>query len=268
MASVNVTNIVVLDNPSKFVDPFKFEITFECVRQLSSDLEWRVTYVGSAESEKADQVLDSILVGPVPMGVNRFVFEAPAPDHTKIPNQDLLGVTVVLLSCLYRSKEFIRIGYYVNNEYDDENAVYENGKRPVVVGEEMDIEGSEGEEEDEEDEEEEEDEEDEEEDDKDENPKEDTAEKKGSENKENSTEQDKDKADEKESTDEPASKKVKTETTEITETTGAEEKPKPKETVNAVPIPKNFEINKVKRSVLQDKPRVTRFSIDWEDHSE
>jgi len=37
----------------------------------------------------------------------------------KIPKDDLLGVTVVILSCYYREKEFVRIGYYVNNEYDD-----------------------------------------------------------------------------------------------------------------------------------------------------
>jgi histone chaperone ASF1 len=30
----------------------------------------------------------------------------------------LLGVTVLLITCSYKSKEFIRIGYYVNVEYD------------------------------------------------------------------------------------------------------------------------------------------------------
>ena len=40
-----------------------------------SDLEWKLTYVGSAESEKYDQVLDSVLVGPVFPGQYRFVFQ-------------------------------------------------------------------------------------------------------------------------------------------------------------------------------------------------
>lgn len=31
-------------------------------------------YVGAAESSEYDQVLDSIMVGPVPVGVNKFVF--------------------------------------------------------------------------------------------------------------------------------------------------------------------------------------------------
>lgn len=30
--------------------------------------------------------------------------------------QDLLGVTVILLSCFYRDREFIRVGYYINSE--------------------------------------------------------------------------------------------------------------------------------------------------------
>lgn len=40
-----------------------------------SDLEWKLIYVGSAESEKYDQVLDSVLVGPVYPGQYRFVFQ-------------------------------------------------------------------------------------------------------------------------------------------------------------------------------------------------
>jgi histone chaperone ASF1 len=31
--------------------------------------------VGSAESEAYDQELDNIMVGPVPVGVNKFVFQ-------------------------------------------------------------------------------------------------------------------------------------------------------------------------------------------------
>lgn len=32
-------------------------------------------YVGSAESEKYDQVLDEVSVGPVSVGINKFLFE-------------------------------------------------------------------------------------------------------------------------------------------------------------------------------------------------
>jgi histone chaperone ASF1 len=99
------------------------------------------------ESEKYDQVLDSILVGPVTVGMCRFVLEVPplfrlhysliskanCPDTTKIPPKDAVGITCVLLTgihssyCLlflildagsYRKQEFIRVGYFVNNEYE------------------------------------------------------------------------------------------------------------------------------------------------------
>ena len=74
MAKVHVCNVVVLDNPSHFKNPFQFEITFECIevsrllelfqytkvlswQDLPEDLEWKIIYVGSAESEEFDQVL-------------------------------------------------------------------------------------------------------------------------------------------------------------------------------------------------------------------
>lgn len=120
MAKVNICNVRVLDNPSPFLNPFQFEITFECLEDLSEDLEWKIIYVGAAESEEYDQTLDSVLVGPVPGGRHMFVFQAGPPDTEKIPIQDAVGVTVVLLTCSYRSKEFIRVGYYVNNEYQDQ----------------------------------------------------------------------------------------------------------------------------------------------------
>jgi hypothetical protein len=34
MSVVNILNIQVLDNPTKFLNPFQFEITFECISPL------------------------------------------------------------------------------------------------------------------------------------------------------------------------------------------------------------------------------------------
>jgi len=120
MTAVNVTQVSVLDNPSRFTNPLQFEIQYECLFNLQDDLEWKLTYVGSAEDEKHDQVLDSVLVGPVVAGSYRFVFQADPPDVSLIPASDVVGVTVLLLTCSYRDKEFIRVGYYVNTEYDSE----------------------------------------------------------------------------------------------------------------------------------------------------
>ena len=39
------------------------------------DLEWKMIYVGCAESEEFDQILDTIYVGPIPEGRHMFVFQ-------------------------------------------------------------------------------------------------------------------------------------------------------------------------------------------------
>lgn len=83
-------------------------------------------------SSEYDQELDSLLVGPIPVGVNKFVFEADPPDLNRIPNSDILGVTVILLTCSYDGREFVRVGYYVNNEYTDEALIAEPPAKAVV----------------------------------------------------------------------------------------------------------------------------------------
>ncbi|CAA7055637.1 unnamed protein product [Microthlaspi erraticum] len=120
MSSINITNVTVLDNPAPFVNPFQFEISYECLTSLKDDLEWKLIYVGSAEDESSDQLLESVLVGPVNVGNYRFVLQADSPDPSKIREQDIIGVTVLLLTCSYMDQEFVRVGYYVNNDYEDE----------------------------------------------------------------------------------------------------------------------------------------------------
>lgn len=79
-----------------------------------------------------DQELDSLLVGPIPVGVNKFIFEADPPDLKRIPNSEILGVTVILLSCSYDGREFVRVGYYVNNEYDSEELSNDPPAKPDI----------------------------------------------------------------------------------------------------------------------------------------
>lgn len=133
MAAVNVTSVRVVNNPAAYAEPFQFEIEYECLTNLQDDLEWAMTYVGSAESDQHDQVLESVLVGPVVAGNFKFVFEANPPDHSRIPADDIVGVTVILLTCSYRGNEFIRIGYYVNNEYAEEE-LKENPPEVPLIG--------------------------------------------------------------------------------------------------------------------------------------
>ncbi|KAJ2901695.1 Histone chaperone asf1 [Coemansia aciculifera] len=115
-----------------FLEPYVIEVTFECLSHLEDDLEFKLVYVSSAKNKKMDQELDTLLVGPVPVGVNKFVFKAAAPHVNKIPKEDLIGVTVILLTCSYKEKEFVRIGYFVENSYIDEALLLAPPDVPVI----------------------------------------------------------------------------------------------------------------------------------------
>ncbi|XP_016115146.1 histone chaperone asf1b-B-like, partial [Sinocyclocheilus grahami] len=99
MAKVQVLNVSVLDNPSPFGNPFQFEITFECMEDLP-------------EGERCHTFTRFTRI-------LQLLCKADAPNTGLIPESDAVGVTVVLITCTYRGQEFIRIGYYVNNEYTD-----------------------------------------------------------------------------------------------------------------------------------------------------
>ncbi|KAL3461274.1 histone chaperone [Aspergillus heterothallicus] len=132
MSVVSLLGVKILNNPAQFLSSYQFEITFECLEQLQKDLEWKLTYVGSATSSEYDQELDSLLVGPIPVGVNKFIFEADPPDLRRIPTSEILGVTVILLTCSYDGREFVRVGYYVNNEYDSEELTADPPAKPII----------------------------------------------------------------------------------------------------------------------------------------
>ena len=46
------------------------------------DLEWRILYVGDHKSMEGDQILDSILVGPISRGTHKFCFQVAFPDSS------------------------------------------------------------------------------------------------------------------------------------------------------------------------------------------
>jgi hypothetical protein len=91
-----------------------------------------VIYVGNANDSSGDQVLEEVMVGPVSIGINRFVLQANAPNPALIANQDLIGVTVILITCSFMDNKFVQIGYYVNNEYS-EPFEPENFPNPVEI---------------------------------------------------------------------------------------------------------------------------------------
>ena len=172
MSVVSLLGVNVLNNPAPFTAPYEFEITFECLEQLQKGMDspdtilycrasltlnlrsrvevdlrrlcYLVSLLESAlkstastdmrtlASSEHDQELDSLLVGPIPVGVNKFLFEADPPNLKRIPTSEILGVTVILLTCSYDGREFVRVGYYVNNEYDTPELIAEPPAKTVV----------------------------------------------------------------------------------------------------------------------------------------
>ena len=121
MASINILNIIPNNTTSKFTDPFSFEIIFEVLSNLKKEIEWKMIYIGSAEDKKYDQILETIEIdGPFHLGSMKFEFTGEAPDISKIPESEVLGVTAIILCCSYNNQEFFRCGYYLNNIYDNE----------------------------------------------------------------------------------------------------------------------------------------------------
>lgn len=132
MAAINITNVRVLSNTAMFSESFNFEITFECLSEITGDIEWKIIYIGSSEDSKYDQTLDTVVLGPLQPGAMRFVFEAAAPDWLKIPKEELIGITAIILTCSYRDQEFFRIGYYVNNLYNDPELMENLPSEPCI----------------------------------------------------------------------------------------------------------------------------------------
>lgn len=141
MSRVRISN-VKLDQPEgRFDEPFHFEITFNCVESIRHDLQWKVIYVGSANSLDQDQTLEDVCVGPVPLGCNCFRLEAPAPDPRRIASADLVGITALLITSSFQGHEFARVGFYVEVSYDTPELAaappaapaYDHLRRRVVI---------------------------------------------------------------------------------------------------------------------------------------
>lgn len=122
MAAVNVLNIELNGaNPALTSEPISFTVTFEALEALKEDIEWRLLYVGPGDTQDRDTELDEVCVGPVARGQMRFVFQTDAPDLAKMLEEEdeVLGYHAILLSGYYNGHEFVRVGYYVQNLYDD-----------------------------------------------------------------------------------------------------------------------------------------------------
>ena len=98
-----------------------------------AELTWRIVYIGQASNPAFDLVLQDAVMDCQQAGQLKFNLTAPAPQPSRLPEQDIVGVTAVLLTCSYKdNQEFVRVGYYVNVEYDSPELNEQPPAKPEV----------------------------------------------------------------------------------------------------------------------------------------
>ncbi|KAG5480312.1 hypothetical protein LSCM4_06078 [Leishmania orientalis] len=106
-------------NPDAYTSQFQWRMRVEAAASLPDTVSVSFVWVGSASSPQYDQVLDDFEVGPLDKGVTEFTLECDAPQMELVPVEDVMGVTILLISFQYHGQEFLRVGYYTQVAYFD-----------------------------------------------------------------------------------------------------------------------------------------------------
>ena len=75
MSLINVTNVIMKDGQAPFTDPVVVEISFDALQPLKNQLIWKVVYIGDANNDEHDQVLEDIEMPIEQTGPMRFTIE-------------------------------------------------------------------------------------------------------------------------------------------------------------------------------------------------
>ena len=127
MPKIAVTNVLPKQECAPFESPFHFDINIEAECPLIYNLTFMVTYVGCAENPEHDQILEQIDIEIDKKGPLCFSIETACPNHTKIPGiENLLGLSVLILTAHYMDQEFFRCSYFVSNQYQGSEADLEH----------------------------------------------------------------------------------------------------------------------------------------------
>jgi len=119
MASkVNILNCRPTPKKLSVTDKWSVEVSIEVLDDCVKELTWALIFVGSPKDKAFDQQLASAVIGPLGRDKYDFVIEGSAPNNDLIPQQDILGMSILFLIGSFKDQEFIRIGFYVSTFYN------------------------------------------------------------------------------------------------------------------------------------------------------
>uniref|UniRef100_A0A0K0E2M6 Anti-silencing function protein 1 n=1 Tax=Strongyloides stercoralis TaxID=6248 RepID=A0A0K0E2M6_STRER len=133
MASlINVVSVELSNNPASFNSKLSLSITFSCLENLNKPLSFDIVYIGCPNDNEHDQVLDTITIPEVTIGNHTITVEVDPPVVEKIPKEDLVGVTAIMLKVFYNSQLFNKISWYCAVEYTDPELIENKPEEPII----------------------------------------------------------------------------------------------------------------------------------------
>lgn len=122
------------DNPGNYCSPLKWRVRVDSASALPVPISIGFVWVGSCTSSDYDQVLDTFDVGPLYQGLTEFELECDSPNPEEVPQDELVGLTILIISFQFRQQEFLRVAYYTQVAYLDPSL---NENPPIPIKKEL-----------------------------------------------------------------------------------------------------------------------------------
>ena len=116
MYPIEIIYIKVLNNFCNINSLFIFEVLYEIKYTLETDFQINAIYITSPLEKKNDQELELFTLPSKKIGKFKVILKIQPPNYNNFKLEELMEVTVILLTVSYQKNELIRIGYYLNNE--------------------------------------------------------------------------------------------------------------------------------------------------------
>ncbi|KCZ77501.1 hypothetical protein H311_01482, partial [Anncaliia algerae PRA109] len=135
--SVNYKLIKSSNAKQLLKDQMSFSVVLES-EELKGDLDFEISYSVDPHTEKFDQTISKLSVGPIPKGNIGFNIETNPVKIELLKPEYIFGITSVIIVGKYKSNPFMRVGYILEVTYpniDNKYLIKED-----EIGEELDSE--------------------------------------------------------------------------------------------------------------------------------